>query len=163
MGATTVWERWDAIRPDGSIHDGVMHIREGEEGHMLSFNHYAYGAVLDWVFRTLAGLAPDPAVPGYRHVVLAPRPVAGIDHVDAGIETARGRVGVDWTTRGDTFTARYTVPFGVTATFDAPIADGGVFSVDGERATGRVTMGAGTHEVTVTGVQVVDPAVTSLS
>ena len=63
--ATTVWERWDAIRPDGSIHPGTMSsppdVPESEsgEGHMLSFNHYAYGAVIDWVYRHVAGLAPD--------------------------------------------------------------------------------------------------------
>ena len=57
-GATTVWERWDAIRPDGSIHPGRMAPNpidpDGGEGHMLSFNHYAYGAVIDWVYRHLA-------------------------------------------------------------------------------------------------------------
>ena len=61
---------------------------------MLSFNHYAYGAVVDWVYRTLAGLAPDPDAPGYRHVVLAPRPVAGIDRVSrVGPQRLRTRVG----------------------------------------------------------------------
>ena len=80
MGATTVWERWDAIRPDGSIHPGAMATppgmddQEGGSGHMLSFNHYAYGAVVDWIYRHLAGIAPDRARPGYRHVVFAPRP-----------------------------------------------------------------------------------------
>ena len=62
---TTVWERWDAILPDGSIHPGTMTAPDdmpdsGSEGaHMLSFNHYAYGAVIDWVYRHVAGLAPD--------------------------------------------------------------------------------------------------------
>ena len=89
QGATTVWERWDAIRPDGSIHPGTMSTPpemaerpEGDEPHMLSFNHYAYGAVIDWVYRHVAGLAPDRARPGYRHVVIAPRPVVGIDQVE---------------------------------------------------------------------------------
>ncbi|MGZ4612828.1 MAG: alpha-L-rhamnosidase-related protein [Kineosporiaceae bacterium] len=67
-GATTVRERWDAIRPDGSIHDGRLDLPDHEGGQMLSFNHYAYGAVIDWVYRTVAGIAPDPAAPGYRHV-----------------------------------------------------------------------------------------------
>ena len=68
QGATTVWERWDAIRPDGSIHPGTMAPMngDGEDGHMLSFNHYAYGAVIDWVYRHVAGLAPDRARPGLR-------------------------------------------------------------------------------------------------
>ena len=69
-----MWERWDAIKPDGSIHDGLMTPfegagdpaeRDGElEPHMLSFNHYAYGAVIDWVYRNVGGVAPDADVPG---------------------------------------------------------------------------------------------------
>src|SRR4029079_6285035 len=73
-GATTVWERWDAIRPDGSIHPGTMTPIPGESGddgaHMLSFNHYAYGAVVDWIYRTVAGLTPDITSPGYRRVII---------------------------------------------------------------------------------------------
>ena len=66
MGATSIWERWDAIRPDGSIHPGDMapppgmEDQDGPQGHMLSFNHYAYGAVIDWVYRHLAGLGSRP-------------------------------------------------------------------------------------------------------
>jgi alpha-L-rhamnosidase len=78
-GATTVWERWDAIRADGSIHPGIMDPPDGdvdaEGGHMLSFNHYAYGAVVDWMYRYLAGISPDRRDPGYRRVLLAPKPV----------------------------------------------------------------------------------------
>ena len=72
--ATTVWERWDAIKPDGSIHDGRMTPFEGagdaaergdgNEPHMLSFNHYAYGAVIDWVYRNVGGVAPDADAAG---------------------------------------------------------------------------------------------------
>ena len=58
-GATTVWERWDAIRADGSIHDGVMHMPNGDS-QMLSFNHYAYGAVVDWVYRHARRSRPGP-------------------------------------------------------------------------------------------------------
>ena len=62
MGATTIWERWDSMLPDGSINPGDM----------TSFNHYAFGAVADWLHRTVAGLAP--AAPGYRRLRIAPRP-----------------------------------------------------------------------------------------
>ena len=161
-GATTVWERWDAIRPDGSIHDGVMHIREGEEGQMLSFNHYAYGAVLDWVYRNLAGIAPDEEQPGYRHVVLAPRPVEAIDRAGATIDTALGVISAAWSTDAHgTFTARYDLPFGTTATFLPPAEEGTTFTVDGRRATGSITMGAGQHEVVVPSAQIISPAVPS--
>src|SRR5699024_2357134 len=96
-GATTVWERWDAIHPDGSIHSGDMDAgasgTEGE-GRMLSFNHYAYGAMIAWVSRTVAGLAP--ADPGYRVVRVAPRPAAGMDRAAATIDTAYGPLAIDW-------------------------------------------------------------------
>ena len=62
MGATTVWERWDSMLPDGSINPGQM----------TSFNHYALGAVADWLHRRVAGLAP--AAPGYRELVVRPAP-----------------------------------------------------------------------------------------
>jgi len=160
-GATTVWERWDAILADGSIHDGVMHMPNGDS-QMLSFNHYAYGAVVDWVYRTLAGLAPDPEAPGYQHVVLAPRPVAGIDRVSASVATALGPVGVDWATDGDTFTATYQLPFGVTGTLLPPAGPGSVVSVDGREASGSVTLGPGAHRVSVSGADIASPMQPSL-
>src|SRR5205823_4185399 len=61
MGATTIWERWDSMLPDGSIN----------QGEMTSFNHYAFGAVADWMHRVVGGLAPAP---GYRRLMVAPRP-----------------------------------------------------------------------------------------
>ncbi len=99
QGATTVWERWDAILPDGSIHPGTMTALEGEdagqEPHMLSFNHYAYGAVIDWVYRTVAGLAPTLEAPGYRRRRRRP-PAAPGDPLGPGI----GRDGVRARGRG---------------------------------------------------------------
>ena len=68
MGATTVWERWDSLLPDGSVNPGEM----------TSFNHYALGAVADWLHRVVAGLAPD--APGYARLRIAPRPLTRLDH-----------------------------------------------------------------------------------
>ena len=62
MGATTIWERWDSMLPDGSLNPGEM----------TSFNHYALGAVADWMHRTIGGIAP--LEPGYERVLIAPRP-----------------------------------------------------------------------------------------
>ena len=102
QGATTVWERWDAILPDGSIHSGAMTTPpdlpepEGRKPHMLSFNHYAYGAVIDWVYRHVAGIAPDPERPGYRGVIFAPSPAAGIAWARGSVEGPYGTVSIDW-------------------------------------------------------------------
>jgi alpha-L-rhamnosidase len=66
--ATTVWERWDSMLPDGTINPGEM----------ISFNHYALGAVADWMHRTIGGLTP--AGPGNRHIRIRPRPGGGLTH-----------------------------------------------------------------------------------
>lgn len=91
-GATTMWERWDAIRPDGSIHGGEMSM--GEAASMTSFNHYAYGAVADWLFRSVAGIAP--AAPGYRTIRFAPRPGGGLTHAAARLGTPFGDARIAW-------------------------------------------------------------------
>ena len=131
-GATTVWERWDAIKPDGSIHGGDMDAGSGDGGggSMLSFNHYAYGAMIDWVYRTVAGLAPDADEPGYRLVHVAPRPAVGLDHAAAAIDTRLGRLAIDWTIAGDVFEATLEVPFGARALLDLPVTAASVVTVD---------------------------------
>ena len=155
-GATTVWERWDAIRPDGSIHPGSMQPPPNvpdtnEESHMLSFNHYAYGAVIDWVYRNLAGLAPDPDVPGYRRVRLAPRPTAGIHWARASVETAYGTVSTSWQVEGDRFSAQMELPFGTSGWFVPPATLASTITIDGELvAGGSIVLGPGRHEVSVT-------------
>ena len=147
MGATTIWERWDALRPDGSIHPGDMATDEG--GQMLSFNHYAYGAVIDWVYRVVAGLAPVPEHPGYRAVRVAPRPSAAIDSARASIETRLGRLAIDWRLEGDRFEARLTVPFGSTALLDLPTTAESTVTVNGAVPDG-LELGHGEHAITVT-------------
>ena len=88
MGATTVWERWDSLLEDGSVNPGEM----------TSFNHYALGAVADWLHRTVAGLAPDE--PGYRRIRIAPRPLRELDHASARHVTPYGPASVAWRREG---------------------------------------------------------------
>jgi alpha-L-rhamnosidase len=158
-GATTVWERWDAIRPDGSIHPGVMAplpgVESGDEGgHMLSFNHYAYGAVVDWIYRTVAGLTPDITSPGYRRVIIAPRPDDSITSCKASLEAPHGRVSIEWRVEGQSFSAVVDLPFGTTGLFDAPCRPSSVVVVGGQRLEGdvghSVALGPGRHTVEVT-------------
>ena len=68
----------------------------GQDGHMLSFNHYAYGAVIDWVYRHVAGLSPTLDAPGYREVVVAPKPSRSIGWARAAIESSFGAIRIDW-------------------------------------------------------------------
>ncbi len=109
MGATTVWERWDSMLPDGSINPGQM----------TSFNHYALGAVADWLHRTVGGLAP--AEPGYRTVRVAPRPGAGLTWAETSLETAHGLVAVAWRLDpSGALDVEVVVPDGVRAEIDVP-------------------------------------------
>jgi alpha-L-rhamnosidase len=108
MGATTIWERWDAMLPDGTINPGEM----------TSFNHYALGAVADWMHRTVAGLAP--AAPGYRRILVRPRPGGGLTHARAGHDTPYGRAEVSWTVTGERLTLHVQVPPNTTAAVHLP-------------------------------------------
>jgi alpha-L-rhamnosidase len=124
MGATTVWERWDSMLPDGSINPGEM----------TSFNHYALGAVADWMHRVIGGVAP--AEPGYRRVRVAPRPGGGLTWARTALETRHGRVGVEWRLDDDgRLEVDVTVPDGANAEVELP---------DGQRQ--RLT--AGEHRLT---------------
>jgi alpha-L-rhamnosidase len=91
QGATTIWERWDGQRPDGSFQSVGMN----------SFNHYAYGAIGEWMYRVVAGLEIDPAEPGYRHVLVQPQPGGGLTSVEARLETLYGEAAAAWTLRDD--------------------------------------------------------------
>jgi alpha-L-rhamnosidase len=93
-GATTIWERWDALRPDGTVPMGSL--TNGTS--MVSFNHYAYGAVAEWLHTTVAGLRVDPTDPGYHHFYVEPRPGGGLTSASTSIETRFGTASVSWTT-----------------------------------------------------------------
>ncbi len=109
-GATTVWERWDGIRPDGSFQDVSMN----------SFNHYAYGAVGEWMYRELAGLDLDPAEPGYRHVLIHPHPGGGLTRARAELETGYGMAVSGWQRDGDRMVVTAVVPPNAHATIRLP-------------------------------------------
>ena len=154
QGATTVWERWDAILPDGSIHPGTMSPLPGDDGgqdgHMLSFNHYAYGAVIDWVYRNVAGLAPSIDAPGYRDVIVAPRPSRSIGWARATIDSAFGAIGIDWRLDGEDLAIDVELPFGVQGRLRAPVTDRSEVRVDGAVAAADARLAPGQHVIQVT-------------
>ena len=84
-GATTVWEHWDGILENGDFWSSDMN----------SFNHYAYGSVIDWVYERAAGIRP--AAPGFARVMVAPEPTDALDWLEASIDTPYGRVSSRWT------------------------------------------------------------------
>ncbi|AZS45155.1 hypothetical protein BWL13_02754 [Microbacterium oleivorans] len=117
MGATTVWERWDSMLPDGSINPGGM----------TSFNHYALGAVVDWVYQVVGGLRP--AAPGYERIRIEPRPGPGIEWAETSLETRQGYVSVAWRVEAGELTLDVALPDGVPA--DIVLPDGRVVEVHG--------------------------------
>jgi alpha-L-rhamnosidase len=158
-GATTVWERWDAIRPDGSLHDGRLLLPDGSVGHMLSFNHYAYGSVVDWVYRWVAGLSTDTGEPGYRKVVLRPRPATGITWATATVEADQGPVSVTWDVDdAGSFTATYDIPFGCIGHFVPPASATSTIEVAGRRVHDPVVrLLPGRHRVVVSDARIARP------
>jgi alpha-L-rhamnosidase len=98
MGATTIWERWDSLLPDGTVNPGQM----------TSFNHYALGAVGDWLHRTVAGVAP--AAPGYRRIEFRPRPGGGLTSARARHRTPYGMASCSWRIEKDIMTIEVEVP-----------------------------------------------------
>ena len=121
---------------------------------MLSFNHYAYGAVVDWIYRTVAGLAPDITSPGYRRVILAPRPDDSITFCKASLDAPQGLISIAWRVEGESFTADVDLPFGTTGLFDPPSGPSSVVVVDGQRLEGdaghAAVLASGRHTVEVT-------------
>ena len=91
MGATTMWERWDGIRPDGSINE----TKQGGDN-MVSFNHYAYGAIGEWLYSRLGGLSADEKVPGFRRFVYSPLITSRLKYVKTGFESLYGRIQTAW-------------------------------------------------------------------
>jgi alpha-L-rhamnosidase len=108
MGATTIWERWDSMLPDGTINPGEM----------TSFNHYALGAIADWLHRCVAGLAP--AAPGYREIVVQPSPSSALTSASARHLTPYGEARVAWELDGSQFGLTVHVPVGSTARIYLP-------------------------------------------
>ena len=117
MGATTIWERWDSMLPDGSVNPGEM----------TSFNHYALGAVADWIHRFTGGLAP--AEPGYHRIEIHPQPGGGLTYTRARHLTPYGMAECAWKIDGGKITVDIQVPANTTALVTLPGSDQEPFDV----------------------------------
>jgi Bacterial alpha-L-rhamnosidase. len=109
-GATTIWERWNGIRPDGSF----------EPASMNSFNHYAYGAIGDWMYRVVAGIDTYEDAPGYKHIKIQPHIGGGLTEVSASLETYYGKVASHWKVDGGKLLLEVTIPANTKATVFIP-------------------------------------------
>ena len=123
-GGTTIWERWD----------GWVKGRGFQDPGMNSFNHYAIGAVGEWVWRSVIGLNPDVAKPGWKHFTVRPVPGGGLTWAKGEYQSIQGPIGVDWKLRQGKFHLRVSLPPGADATVYLPFG-----------RTKRVRIGAGVH------------------
>ena len=125
QGATTMWERWDGWTDDGGFQTPEMN----------SFNHYAFGAVGDWMYRTIAGIDIDPKQPGYRHIIVHPRPGGGLNFARGECRSIYGTIVSDWRKDGDSFTLKVVVPANTRATVYVPTSDPAAVTENGKPAT----------------------------
>ncbi len=110
QGATTMWERWNSYTKEQGFGDVAMN----------SFNHYAYGAIGEWLYNTVAGIELDPAQPGYKHIIFQPHPGAGLTFARAELLTRYGKAACAWKMDGNRLTVTVTAPPNTTATVFLP-------------------------------------------
>ncbi len=127
MGATTIWERWDGIKADGTFQTTDMN----------SFNHYAYGAIGDWMYRVMAGLDSDDSRPGYKKVIIAPHPGGKLTQAAAKLETMYGLTASEWQIDNGKFKLRVTIPPNTTALIRLPGAAKAIITEGGRAITGQ--------------------------
>lgn len=104
-GATTIWEHWDGLKDDGSMWSADMN----------SFNHYAYGAIGEWMYRVMAGIEADSDCPGFKHAILYPRIGGNLKYTDASYHSVYGDIRVRWETDGDQVALTVEIPPNTTA------------------------------------------------
>ncbi|MGI5868762.1 MAG: family 78 glycoside hydrolase catalytic domain [Kiritimatiellia bacterium] len=136
LGATTIWERWNSLLEDGTCSDTGMN----------SMNHYAYGSIVEWMYRNLAGLRPREDAPGFRRVVIQPDPLGGFDWVKLRFNSPVGEYRVAWRRTAKSISITCTVPFGAEAEVVLPDAPKTV-KKDGKTVSAKnLVLRAGTAE-----------------
>ncbi len=155
QGATTMWERWNSY----SHEDGF-----GDAG-MNSFNHYAYGAIGQWMYERIAGLAPDPEAPGYRHILIQPQPGGSLETASAELETPYGLARSAWKKSGTAVELEALIPPNTTGTLRLPVVsparlrvtrDGAEVNLQLQGDTAHLDLAPGTHRFRVEGMRFVD-------
>lgn len=134
MGATTIWERWDGIKPDGTFQTPGMN----------SFNHYAYGAIGDWMYRTITGL--QETAPGYKKILVAPQPGGTLTSAAAELQTLYGVAKSSWKIESGLLKLDITIPANTTAEILLPkaseVKSSPAVTVS---ADGKASVGSGTY------------------
>jgi alpha-L-rhamnosidase len=113
MGGTTIWERWDGLRPDSTF----------QKPQMNSFNHPAFGSVGDWLYRKVAGIESGPEAPGFKSIVIKPFPGGEMKEVKASYESLYGTIRSEWKIEGGKFKLKVEIPVNTKATIKVPSVD----------------------------------------
>jgi alpha-L-rhamnosidase len=147
MGATTIWERWNGQRPDGSFETPTMN----------SFNHYAYGAIGDWMYRVMVGLDTEEDGAGYKKIVVKPHIGGGFTQAAADYKTHYGILSSQWKIENGKLSLTVEIPANTTATIYVPVQDSGDVMESGNPATGFrekdyfvVKVGSGSYQFSTT-------------
>ena len=122
QGATTFWERWNTYTVAGGF---------GSAG-MNSFNHYAYGAVIGWIYNQAAGIGYDAQNPGFKHIILAPNPDPLVKTVEATYDSAYGPIVSNMCYEGNSWIYEAQIPANTTATIRVPVEDIETLTVNGK-------------------------------
>ncbi|MDD4191015.1 MAG: glycoside hydrolase family 78 protein [Mangrovibacterium sp.] len=129
QGATTIWERWDGQKPDGTFQSVGMN----------SFNHYAYGAIGEWLYRYVGGVGIDLEKPGYRHILFHPHIGGGLTYANTAFQSMYGEIQSNWKLEGDDFIYEVAIPANTTATVTLPKATGEGLTINSKPADGELT------------------------
>jgi len=121
MGATTIWERWGGMHPDSTF----------EPASMNSFNHYAYGAIGDWMYRVAAGLDTYNDAPGYKHIKIMPHISDSLTSASASLQTYYGEASSGWKIEGNKITLDVGIPANTKATIILPVSNAGLIKENG--------------------------------
>ncbi len=113
MGATTIWERWDGIKPDGTFQDAGMN----------SFNHYAYGAIGNWLYEKVAGIQPNPKNPGYKEIIIRPEITDKLEYAGASYKSMYGEIKSQWKLEKQKLKLSVSIPPNTKATIFIPCSE----------------------------------------
>jgi alpha-L-rhamnosidase len=157
MGATTIWERWDGEKPDSSF----------QTPNMNSFNHYAYGAIGDWMYRVTAGLDTYEDGPGYKHIRIQPHIGGGLTKASAALQTYYGKLSSGWKLEDNNLLLDVEIPANASADVYVPAASADAITEGGAAISGlkdiqvaetgkgyvKLKLGSGAYHFSVKGNQ----------
>ena len=121
-GATTIWERWNGIAEDGSFGPVSMN----------SFNHYAYGSIVEWMYRYVCGINPLESAPGFKRILLKPKPNSLLTHAKARVRSQYGLIESSWELKESGIRLEFKIPFNTSAEMVLPDAEGCAIIENGE-------------------------------